>query len=73
VGEAVDVLLLTACRFCATFGNRQKAANKNMKTILHLRPRNLRHRRARLLVMLGLQAVALWATTLLVLWTLASR
>ena len=44
-----------------------------MKTLIHLRPRNHKHRRARMLVMLGIQTVALWALTLLVLWTLATR
>jgi hypothetical protein len=44
-----------------------------MKTLIYIRPRNLRHRRARMLVMLGLQSITLWVLTLLVLWTLATR
>jgi hypothetical protein len=44
-----------------------------MKTLLYIRPRNHKHRRARLLLWLGFQSIALWALTLTILWTLASR
>jgi hypothetical protein len=44
-----------------------------MKTLLYIRPRNLRHRRARMIAMMGLQAVALWAISLTILWIVASR
>ena len=44
-----------------------------MQTLLTLRPRNYRHRRARLLCLLGVQSVALWALTLSAVWYLASR